>query len=239
MPVLKQLRARLLRALRGRRRAAPSNMPDLAEYILGFSSQSPEARAYAETHLGRLVRTLEITPRGLDRDRILEMGAYMQITPALKTRLGYGEVRGCYLGPLGSTDEKTATSSKGETFRCFIDLFNAEADPYPYPDEHFATVLCCEILEHLAENPMHMMAELNRIIRPGGHLVLSTPNICALRAVSAVLGGYHPGLYTQYTKRKGGNLAEPRHAREYAPREVSLLLGASGFRVELLVCRPS
>ena len=123
------------------------NYPDadaasLADYILSFASQSADQRAYATTHLGRLVRTLELTPKGATSDRILEMGAYMQITAALKTKRGYGEVRGCYLGPLGRTDVKTVTSSKGETFGCEIDLFDAEKDTYPYPDGNFAAVVC-------------------------------------------------------------------------------------------------
>ena len=60
-----------------------------------------ESRDYVESHLSRLERTLAITPRGGPEDRVLEMGAYLHITPALKTRLGYGEVRGCYFGAAG------------------------------------------------------------------------------------------------------------------------------------------
>lgn len=212
-------------------------MPISAEYILGFCSQSAEARAYAETHLGRFVQTLKMTPPGEAHERLLEMGAYMQITPALG-KLGYGEVRGCYLGPLGETHEKTVVSSTGESFSCLIDLFNAEKDVYPYVDSHFSTVVCCELLEHLADDPMHLMAEVNRILRPGGSFVLSTPNICALRAVAAVLSGYHPGLYTQYTARKGGNDIEPRHAREYTPSEIEGLFEAAGFSVDLIETGP-
>lgn len=205
-------------------------MSSLADYILGFCSQSIEARNYAETHLGRFLRTIELVPEGTEEDRLLEMGAYMQITPAL-ANLGYGEVRGSYLGPAGSTDAKTVRSLFGETFTCSIDLFNAEADPFPYPDERFATVVCCELVEHLAEDPMHMMAEINRILRPGGTLVMSTPNICSYRSIGAVLQGYHPMLFAQYTARNGGNSVEPRHAREYAPRDAALLLAAAGFEV--------
>lgn len=208
-------------------------MSSLADYILGFCSGSPEARQYAETHLARFLKTVELTPVGTEDDRLLEMGAYMQITPAL-ANLGYGEVRGCYLGPLGRTDKKSARSAYGESFTCSIDLFNAEADPFPYPDGHFATVVCCELLEHLAEDPMHMLAEVNRILRPGGALVMSTPNICCYRSITAVLTGYHPGLFAQYTVRQGGNALEPRHAREYAPRDVALLLQAAGFTLEAL-----
>lgn len=211
---------------------------ELAEYILEFCSGSAESRQYAEFHLGRFVRSVEITPRGAASDRILEMGAYLQITPALKTKLGYGELRGCYLGSLGESHQKTVTSAKGESFSCWIDLFNAERDRYPYPDGHFTTVVCCELLEHLADDPMHMMSEANRILRFGGHLVLSTPNACALRAVAAVMEGKHPGFNSYYTVRKGGNQVEPRHAREYTPRELGKLFRSAGFTVELLETGP-
>ena len=212
-------------------------MSSLADYILGFCSQTPESRVYAETHLGRFLKTVELVPEGGEDDRLLEMGAYMQITPAL-ANLGYGEIRGSYLGPLGTTEKKTARSLLGETFTCFIDLFNAEADAFPYADEYFATVICCELVEHLSEDPMHMMAEINRILRPGGKLVMSTPNICSYRSVIGVLSGYHPALFAQYTARHGGNAVEPRHAREYAPRDVALLLEAAGFAVEQMQTGP-
>lgn len=79
----------------------PTHVP-LSNYILGFSSHSPQARSYAETHLARLVWTVDLTPKGGPADAILEMAAYMQITPAFRTVLGYGEVHGCYLGELGA-----------------------------------------------------------------------------------------------------------------------------------------
>jgi SAM-dependent methyltransferase len=207
-----------------------SQISELSGYILGFCSQTPDARSYAETHLGRLVRTVELTPPGEQEGCLLEMGAYMQITPAL-ARSGYAEVRGSYLGKLGTTEEKIVTSTEGETFSCLIDLFDAETDRFPYEDEHFATVVCCELVEHLAEDPMHMMTEVNRILKPGGVLVMSTPNICSMRSVLAVLTGYHPASFSQYTIRQGGNRVEPRHAREYAPRDVELLFQAAGFSV--------
>jgi SAM-dependent methyltransferase len=130
----------------------------------------------------------------------------MQITPALKTRLGYGEVRGCYYGPLGTTERKIIESEDGEIFECEVDLFDAERDAFPYPCEHFDTVLCCELIEHLPSDPMHMMSEINRILRPGGSLVLTTPNIVSTRAISAILQGYHPGFCPACSRvRSSGN----------------------------------
>jgi SAM-dependent methyltransferase len=191
-----------------------------------------------ETHVTRLEKTLAITPPGGPQDRVLEMGAYLQITPALKTRLGYGEVRGCYYGKRGRVDTKEVVSDSGERFECEVDLFDAERDCFPYPDAHFSTVLCCELIEHLGQDPMHMMAEVNRVVKPGGHLVLTTPNIASLRALSAVLQGYHPGFFHAYLQPRDGGPVDARHNREYTPREIRQLFEDSGFEIVLLETGP-
>jgi glycosyltransferase involved in cell wall biosynthesis/SAM-dependent methyltransferase len=192
----------------------------------------PESRGYAAIHTSRFVHTLEITPKGDESKAILEMGAYMQITPALKFTLGYGTVRGCYYGPPGRIDHKRLTSESGEVFECDVDHFDAEKHVYPYADEAFDTVLCCELIEHLVEDPMYMMSEINRILKPGGHLVLTTPNAGSLRAVSAILLGYHPAFFPAYIRpRKADEEAEARHNREYVPMEVQHLLTDAGFEL--------
>lgn len=204
------------------------------EYLQGWAVSEASA-AYLGTHSTRLLKTLEITPPGELDDRILEMGAYLQITPALRTKLGYGEVRGCYYGKLGRIDHRSVTNAEGETFQCEIDHFDAEKDVFPYPDGHFATVICGELIEHLFEDPMHLMSEVNRILKPGGHLVLTTPNIAALRGISGILQGYHPGFFHAYIRpAEGTGEVDARHNREYAPREIHQLLENSGFEVTLL-----
>lgn len=213
---------------------APQQTPADTTAYLHTWAQGEDGAQYLETHETRLARTLAITPPGGPCDRILEMGAYLQITPALKTRLGYGEVRGCYYGPLGQVDQRSVTSGNGERFDCLVDLFDAERDSYPYPDQHYNTVLCCELLEHLPSDPMHLMAEVNRILKPGGHLVLTTPNIASLRGVAAILQGYHPGFFPAYLTPAASAEGDARHNREYTPREIQQLFENSGFTVTLL-----
>jgi glycosyltransferase involved in cell wall biosynthesis/SAM-dependent methyltransferase len=204
------------------------------QYISSWSPDAP-SREYAETHITRLAKTLSITPPGTQQQRILEMGAYLQITPALQTKLGYGEVRGCYYGPAGQVERRRVVSSEGEEFTCEVDLFDAEKDCFPYAAEYFDTVLCCELIEHLREDPMHMMQEINRILKPGGHLVLTTPNIGSLRAIAAILQGYHPGFFPAYIRPpEPGKESEARHNREYTPREIERLLSDAGFEKTFL-----
>ena len=208
-----------------------------AEYIAEWVPDEA-ARQYIETHKTRLVKTLEIIPPGAPDQSVLEMGAYMQITPALKTKLGYGYVRGCYYGKAGRVDHRGAVSQSGERFECDIDHFDAERDPFPYAAESFDTVVCGELIEHLFQDPMFLMTEVNRILKPGGHLVLTTPNICSLRGVSAILQGFHPGFFHAYIKPSEDGSVDARHNREYAPGEVYRLLLDAGFEVALIETGP-
>jgi glycosyltransferase involved in cell wall biosynthesis/SAM-dependent methyltransferase len=192
----------------------------------------PQAVSYAKQHTSRFFQTLSLVPPGAPEKSVLEMGAYMQITPALKFELGYGCVRGCYYGPAGRIDRRHMVSSNGEEFECLVDHFDAERDPFPYADNSFDTVLCCELIEHLTADPMHMMSEINRILKPGGYLLLTTPNIGSLRAISALLMGYHPAFFPAYIRaRQEGEEAEARHNREYVPREIGQLFADSGLEV--------
>jgi SAM-dependent methyltransferase len=82
---------------------------------------------------------------------------------------------------------------------------------------------------------MHMMAEINRILKPGGHLVLTTPNISSLRAIAAILQGYHPGFFPAYIRPpEEGQQPDARHNREYTPREIMRLFLDAGFEMTLL-----
>ena len=123
-------------------------------------------------------------------------------------------------------------------FYCDLEHFDAEKDRFPYDDGYFSTVLCCELIEHLPNDPMHMMSEVNRVLKSGGHLVLTTPNVSSLRAVSAILQGFHPMFYPAYIRPRKEGQFDPRHAREYTPREMEKLFQNAGFEVTLIETGP-
>ena len=50
----------------------------------------------------------------------------------------------------------------------------ASAYEVPLPDGHADTVLLAEVLEHL-EDPARGLAECARLLKPGGHLIMTTP----------------------------------------------------------------
>ena len=48
-------------------------------------------------------------------------------------------------------------------------------DPLPFPNETFDLVWCTEVLEHVVR-PAFTLGEIDRVLKPGGKLLLSTPN---------------------------------------------------------------
>lgn len=53
--------------------------------------------------------------------------------------------------------------------------------PLPYPDASFDLVTCVSVLEFVPEGRREFLAELQRVVRPGGYVYLSTPNPWVLR----------------------------------------------------------
>ncbi len=61
----------------------------------------------------------------------------------------------------------------------------------PFADDSFDLIWCSEVIEHL-EDPAHSLSELRRIARPGGILLLTTPNSYAWLFRFIALFGFTP-----------------------------------------------
>lgn len=102
---------------------------------------------------------------------------------------------------------------------------NFEDEPIPLPNESLDLVLCCEVIEHMDVDPMYLMAEINRVLRPGGTLLMTTPNSASSQNVWKILNGYRPHFFMSYTKGR----SPYRHNFEYDIHGVSAITEAAGF----------
>lgn len=86
--------------------------------------------------------------------------------------------------------------------------------------EPFDLALSLEVLEHLPVAPRDHIAAVAKRLRPGGHLVLSTPNLARLTSVARLLAGrpilHDPELVFRSTSYE----CEHVHRREYVAAEV-------------------
>ena len=220
---------------------------EIEDFLRSMDMPDGDARGYLEVHMARMVRTLSVTPGPRLTGRILELGAYMHMTPALQCVMGYGEVRGAYYArtPRNAWERwwrrwndkpvrKQVQVGGQVVFDCLVDPFDAEKDAWPYYDAHFDTVLACEIFEHFLHDPMHMLVEARRVLVNGGVLVLTTPNVGSYTAVARVLEqSGNPQLYSQYPNPRGEFAdSEVGHMREYTLQELEMALQSAGFVVD-------
>jgi 2-polyprenyl-3-methyl-5-hydroxy-6-metoxy-1,4-benzoquinol methylase len=202
---------------------------ETVDYILSFLDDPKEIQ-YVREHLRRFVSTLQRIPPALSgHNRLLELGSLSHLAPAIKKYCGYKKV--C-CADFWESDEKvvqqTVRQKNGtDTYTFELRNFNVERDSFPYPDGHFRVVLCCELIEHLQSDPMHMLWECNRVLEDDGYLLLTTPNIASARAIEGLLVGCTPYLLAQYNVRE----TVDQHNREYAPYEVGVVLAAAGFTI--------
>jgi glycosyltransferase involved in cell wall biosynthesis/SAM-dependent methyltransferase len=215
------------------------NLRRIRDY-LSESIVTPEATAelmgYIQEALQRFVFTMCLVPNG--RGRLLELGANPYFLTLLLKRLrGYDLELANFFSEHHSYDANTLSEQEivnskydeRHTFR--FRTFNIEKDKFPYGDASLDVVLFCEIIEHLTADPVAALGQICRVLRPGGHLVLTTPNVSRRENQHRLAHGHN--IYDPYS-RYG---IYGRHNREYTVAELSGLVSNLGFEVEVITTK--
>lgn len=93
--------------------------------------------------------------------------------------------------------------------------------------EPFDVIVFSEVLEHLRENPNALFPELKKLLRPGGSLLITTPNLARLaNRIKLALGR------TPLEAVGNPALGWAGHFREYTLKEVESMAVQAGLEVE-------
>ena len=195
-------------------------------------SAKGELLGYASADLERFLHTLALIPSDA-RGKALEIGANPYFTTLLVRHFRADlelSLLNCF-GPGVFMGEQDVTypgfAGVEETIPLKFQNANIESDTLPYADASFDYILFCEVLEHMTNDPMHAVLELKRVLKPGGTMILTTPNAARLENVVAFLEGrnmYDPfSAYGPYG----------RHNREYTRHELHMLMTHCGFEQEV------
>lgn len=183
--------------------------------------------SYLKTHWRRYLTTLNFIQE-LDAVEVLNVGIFppfvfeaMLVDVAPQTNF-----KGVWEGPRPLQRKVVGRSSQYRSFDLKLHVSNIEKDYLGFPDAGFDLVLGMEILEHLALDPFFFVCEAARVLRPGGHILLTTPNVGSHRGVWKTLNGMSPYSYGVFVPTGG---VYGRHNREYTPKEVEVLCTAAGF----------
>jgi len=94
----------------------------------------------------------------------------------------------------------------------------------PFEDDRFDAVIFTEVLEHLNIHPQKILCEIARVLKPGGCVILSTPNVSSWKKIYALSNGNWG--YDSPTFSDGWG-----HRYEYSYYQVRTMLLRSGFSI--------
>jgi SAM-dependent methyltransferase len=177
------------------------------------------------TDPGTLPRYQElILPPAPGETKMVELGCY-QPSAGYYFKLGWREVVGIYKEEGEGTMQECYTQPDGGTVR-FL-MADVETQKIPIEDGWADVVVMMEIFEHFAIDPMHALWEANRILKPGGRLIFSTPNAASVNLLRKALRGTAPLSGFEFT-----GYCTNRHNRLYDAHELPGYLSAAGFAVD-------
>ncbi len=191
---------------------------------------------YYKTHWPRYRASLNVMAQaGFRPTRVLELGTSKPYVFTALMRENYPNAEFCVVqeNPAGVVWRDKVKGRRQDV--ADIDLsvrgLNVETERLPFDDGEFDLVVAMEILEHFAIDPGFVFREANRVLRDGGALLVTTPNLVSLQAIGRALNGVSPYSFGVYVPTNG---AYGRHNREYTPHEVESLGRYAGFETLLL-----
>jgi len=175
-----------------------------------------------EFHRRRIQGTLALLEEALGEQRdgatILDIGCGKgHITSQIQRRFPMAEVSG--LDYSLSAISHAAETPEG------LDFAVGDAYDAPYSEGYFDVVVCNNLWEHVPD-PLCLLGSMRRILKVGGHLLVSTPS------------RYHLGNLVRVVRGKPVRLMSDLHVTEYSVGQVIEQLRYGGFDVVRTYARP-
>jgi SAM-dependent methyltransferase len=162
----------------------------LADCLAWQETTTPRPNFYFRWHLPRLATTCQFVAAALSNlpaARILDLGTFPPFAILLERFLsGRGGLTWTRTAFESKTDVYTTSAQRTEIplTRCVLG-----PDPLPFGDAQFDLVMLTEVIEHVDAHPQLLLAEISRLLAPGGRLLLTTPNAASLKKLIQLSSG--------------------------------------------------
>ena len=198
-----------------------------ASQIINLEDDEQEKRnigRYFSTQKHRIVQDLELClSLSNNNSKILDVGCYPFFSNISLQSLGYNVV-GVDLEP--QRLPKIISHSGIDVRQC-----NIETETLPFESNSFDVILFCEVFEHLRIDLIWTTQELYRVLKPGGYMLLSTPNFLSFgKMLSLLLRGRTVNIFNVYNSLSTRGHAG--HIREYTVREIKEFVNKIGFQCQ-------
>lgn len=165
----------------------------------------------AESRLRKLLALLEPEPRG----RLLDLGCAAGELAAVLGERGW---------KVDGVERERALAEAAATRGIPVSVVDVDVATLPFGAATFDAAVAGEVIEHVIDTD-HVLGELARVVRPGGCLLITTPNLASLENRVRLLFGRYP-MWMDHRVPGAG------HLRYYTPRVLERHLATHGFTVE-------
>lgn len=180
--------------------------------------KSPEQQAYIQFHARRYEFLLDVVQQFLAEGSEVNAIQMLDIGPAYQTYL----MRQRFPVRINTMGFEHGINHKrpGEQhFRVDLNFSGRYIGPVIQHD----LIIFSEVLEHLYTQPEIVLGFVLQFLKPGGYLILQTPNAVATFKRIMMLFGYNP--YDLISEKRDG------HFREYTSNELRLLFDSCGLEI--------
>lgn len=194
-----------------------------------------DVKQYLKVHSARYEYLLSVVKNV--RNEFPDNIKIMDIGPSIFTMMLEETFKGVEIYSLGLEHEQSRGGHLPEIIKLnsekFFD-FNLNDSQHPEKWIHLPDcdiVIMAEVLEHLYTAPTLVLRFIASFIKPGGYLIIQTPNAASLKNRLYLLTGKNP--YEMIRE----NADNPGHFREYTAKELTEIAEKTSFTVCLLSCK--
>lgn len=160
-----------------------------------FEQFGPTDTRYLSAHYARYLSTRDFTLSavpGNRRLRILDVGAHWLHNAFFYANRGHKLIVMDSPQTLEISRVKDAADRMGAEVRPNNRMEKADGFAGMTSDS-IDIVLFCEVIEHLAFNPIPFWKQVYRVLKPGGHIIVTTPNAFYYRSLRQHIEGIEKG----------------------------------------------
>jgi len=189
---------------------------------------------YVRKNMDRYLDTLTLIPdiSGNTKRRILDIGIAYGYHDVILKRMGY-EIYGTEQ-QVRIPEHCTVPLKEGVQ----IQDLDLTKDYLPYEKEFFDIIIFGEVLEHIRDSPTLVLKRLHKLLKPRGHLILTTPNFCRITNIGMLLFKRNPlePFDLDYNLQASDKHITDSwtHIREYTKDELIEIINKAGFQVKEL-----
>lgn len=199
------------------------NYSTIRSVLNSIKPRSSPEQIYYDRHYYRYIDTLARIPGDIIIDKtILDIGIIPGHLSICAANLGAKKIIGIDYDPERFGYGEILRKQDIALYQCDINY-----NPLPLNSASVDTVLFTEVIEHLISNPRLILNEINRVLKPGGSLIITTPNIKNLaNRIKLFLG---KPIYPKILSDNEKVYPYQQHQKEYYMEELTKLLLDSGF----------